>query len=82
MPRRAPGAPPKPRGRPRKPHDLLSPRAKRWRNALDANNCTALMIIETPTGQHQLVIEQACQPLQDLVVQGIVVEEQRLDGKH
>ena len=48
MPRRAPGAPPKPRGRPRKPLDLLSPRTKRWRNARDANHCAALAIIETP----------------------------------
>lgn len=35
MPRRPPGAAPKPRGRPRKPFDLLQPRTKRWRRSID-----------------------------------------------
>ena len=45
---RPPGAAPRPRGRPRLPFDVLKPRAKRARRALDANASTALVVVETP----------------------------------
>ena len=48
MPRRPPGAAPRPRGRPRSPINSLKPSGKKSRRWRDAKKSTALVAVETP----------------------------------